>query len=237
MAKKKINTHWKLSALKKFIQFNGEINRYDNKAICSKYANNFEKHEVDYSVDELILKNLFGDLKSSRILSDLDGDYEILQTLSTNKVINTKLSKLLSNPTNLEQYQQQVPAKTSHNLKLTEELEPNITETFLTTIKQHHALFPQLARIQGSILKLDKVQESKQQAKELEHVIYNLTQNFKNQQVSASNTQNLTKARKQEEPNVNSYWLNKMNSLSDDYEIQQLIQKLGDSSEFFYDNS
>lgn len=143
-----------------------------------------------------------------------------------NQVINKQLEDLLSNPTKLQQYQQESINDAFESLKIGEQIIPGMAEYSVKSANEHYEFLQGLVGIKDSSVELEKVEQYKQKP------------------VKARSKMQ-SSARGQEQKEEDQDWLNTLisntkNSMNDAYndpDMQSFLQTLGDNSGFnFADN-
>ena len=181
--------------------------------------------------------------------SDSEGEEEFSETLSANSAINKQLKQLLSNPSDLKQYNKESLSNAMQDLKLAEEFVPNITKSALESMNEHYGFMQELVGIKNPKQELEKIKKSEQEEAKMMPVAQELIQNISNQQVFTAGMQNFMNPQSnndqtQEKKNDDPDWLNDilshtqtaMNQAYNDPEMQQFMKDLGGNSGFNYDD-
>ncbi len=227
-------------AVRKFIDSEGQVDKSDGNLVrCSTYMKKFSGYEVDYGIDEL-MKALNNGTEFSDMPQYLDNEDDLDQTLGANKVINKQLKALLSNPSDLHKYQQESLDNAMQNLKLAEGFVPNITKTSLESMDKHYELMQELMGIKDPTLELQKTKKIEEEEEKFDPYLKDLVQSFQNSQTFTSTASAKPKTQEPKVDHEDNDWLNAllsntasmMNEASNDQNIQQFIQSLGNHSEF-----
>ena len=231
-------------AVMAFINSEGKIDESDkNLVLCSKYMMKFTGYEVDYEVDELI-KAFNNDLEFPAISCDLDNRDNIPQLFEANKVINKQVTKLLSNPSDFKEYQQRSLNNAFEDLKLAECLVPNITKTSLESMGEHYEFLQQLTGIKDPTSELEKIKKLEEEEEKIEPYLKNLVESVQKQQTFSDKGLEKLGTQKQKTDREDNDWLNAllsntktmMNEASNDPDMQQFIQNLGNGSKCNFDD-
>lgn len=231
-------------AVRKFIDSEGQVDKSDGNLVrCSTYMKKFSGYEVDYGIDEL-MKALNNGTEFSDMPQYLDNEDALDQSLGANKVISKQLKALLSNPSDLHKYQQESLDNAMQNLKLAEGFVPNITKTSLESMDKHYELMQELMGIKDPIFELKKVKELEEEEEKIDPYLKNLVQSFQKPQTFIAKASAKPKTQEQKVDHEDNDWLNAllsntasmMNEASNDQDIQQFIQSLGNHSEFNFED-
>jgi len=181
--------------------------------------------------------------------SDSEDDEEFNETLSANKAINKQLWQLLSNPSDLKQYNKESLSNAMQDLKLAEEFVPNITKSALESMSKHYGFMQELIGIKNPKQELEKIKKSEQEEAKMMPVAQDLVQDIQNQQVFTAGMQNFmnqqsNNGQTQEKKSDDQDWLNDillntqtaMNQAYHDPDMQQFMKDLGGNSGFNYDD-
>lgn len=177
--------------------------------------------------------------------SDSESEEEFSETLSANKVINKQLKALLSNPGDLKHYQQESLENAMQELKLAENLVPNITKASLESMSEHYEFIQQLTGIKDSTLELWKVEKLEEEEEKFVPDLQDLVQSFQKPQSVNATTSTKPETREQKADHEDNDWLNAllsnttsmMNEASNDPEMQQFLKTLGNNSGFNFEDS
>jgi len=226
--------------VKIFINSEGELDGGDgNLVLCSTYMRKFSGYEVDYGIDEL-MKALNDGVEFADIPEYHDDEDSQDQTLAANKIINKQIDKLLSNPSELHKYQQESLDNAIQELKLAENLVPNITKSGLESMGEHYEFMQQLMGIKDPIFELKKVKELEEEEEKFDPYLQDLVQSFQNPQTFTSKARAKPKTQEQKVDYEDNDWLNAllsntesmMQEASSDPDMQQFLKTLGNNSEF-----
>ena len=227
-------------AVRKFIDSEGEVDKSDGNLVrCSTYMKKFSGYEVDYGIDELI-KALNNGVEFSDMPQYLDNEDDLDQSLGANKVINKQLKALLSNPSDLKHYQQESLENAMQDLKLAENLVPNITKSGLESMGEHYEFMQQLIGIKEPTLELQKMKKFEEEEEKFDPYLKDLAQNSQKQQTFTTTTVTKPETQEQKLEYEDNDWLNAllsntnamMNEASNDTNMQQFIKSLGNHTEF-----
>jgi hypothetical protein len=135
--------------LKIFIDTNGEEDPKDGNGVpCSAYLKGFSGYVVDYSIDKLTehLKESQMDednksLEYSESDNETGGQFE--GTLGANKVIDAKVSQLLSSPAQFKEYRQASLNEAMEELKLADAIIPGLSRQSLAFAKESQEFMQQ----------------------------------------------------------------------------------------------
>lgn len=164
--------------------------------------------------------------------SDSEGEEDL--HLGANKIINTQLTKLLSDPAYLKQYQEQSINDALKDLKLAEGIIPNITEQCLGYSNENKDFLQELMGIKDPDKEIKKVKKSESMMEG------DFNHSYSNQNQSAFKKSLDDDLYPDNNIEDNQDWLNSimsntqtaMNDAQNDPEMQQFLQSLGQNNGF-----
>ena len=172
--------------------------------------------------------------------SDSESEEEYSETFAANKVINKQLKAFLSNPSDLKHYQQESLEHAMQELKLAENLVPNIAKSGLESMGEHYEFMQQLIGIKEPTLELQKIKKLEEEEEKIDPYLKDLVQSFQNPQTFIATASTKPKTQEQKVDHEDNDWLNAllsntasmMHEASSDPDMQQFLKTLGNNSEF-----
>jgi hypothetical protein len=182
--------------------------------------------------------------------SDSESEEEFSETLFANKLINKQLGHLLSNPSDLKQYDKEFLSNAMQDLKLAEEFVPNITKSTLESMSEHYGFMRELIGIKNPKQELEKIKKSEQEEAKIQPVLKDLVQNISNQQIFTADMQDFANQQSyniqtQENKSNDQNWLNDilshtqaaMKQAYSDSDMQEFLKTLGGNSGFNFEDN